>query len=160
MLPLAGALDLQNWGRPLREWLLLIYKVPREPTSSRVYVWRKLKQLGALLLHDSIWILPANDRTQEHFQWLAAEITELQGEATLARADLLSTAQRNDLTKKFQYQADQVYREVLAGLKKKKRDLISLSKQFQQAQALDFLQSELASPTRQALLEARGEQKQ
>ena len=144
----------------MKEWLFLIYKVPREPTSSRVYVWRKLKQLGALLLHDSIWVLPANDRTQEHFQWLAAEISELQGEATLARADLLSTAQQIELTKRFQDQADQVYREVLTGLKKKNRDLAALSKRFQQAQALDFLQSELASPTRQALLAARGEQKQ
>jgi hypothetical protein len=143
----------------LREWLLLIYKVPREPTSSRVYVWRKLKQLGALLLHDSVWILPANDRTQEQFQWLVAEIFELQGEAMLARADLLSTGQQNELKKRFLDQAEQVYREVLTGLKKKKRDLTALSKRFQQAQALDFLQSELASRTRQALLAARGGQR-
>jgi hypothetical protein len=143
----------------LKDWLLLIYRVPREPTSSRVYVWRKLKQLGALLLHDSVWILPANDRNQEHFQWLAAEISELRGEATLTRADVLSTEQRNDLTKRFQEQADQVYREVLAGLKKK-RDLTALSRRFQQAQAVDFLQSELASPTRRALLATRREQTQ
>ena len=143
----------------MREWLLLIYKVPRAPTSSRVYVWRKLKQIGALLLHDSVWILPTNNRTQEQFQWLAAEIGELQGEATLARADLPTIEQQNVLTKRFQEQADQVYREVLAGLKKKKRDLMALSRRFQQAQAWDFFQSELAVRARKALLAARGDRK-
>jgi polysaccharide pyruvyl transferase WcaK-like protein len=141
----------------LTDWLLLIYKVPREPTSSRVYVWRKLKQIGAVLVHDSVWVLPASDRTQEQLQWLAAEITELRGEATLARAELLTNEQRSALTKRFQEQADEIYREVLTGLKKKKRDLVALSRRFQQAQAVDFFRSKLAGPTRDALLHARGE---
>lgn len=28
------------------KWVLLTYKVPRQPAASRVYVWRKLKRLG------------------------------------------------------------------------------------------------------------------
>ena len=40
-------------------WVLLVYKIPREPTSSRAVIWRKLKRLGALLLHDAVWVLPA-----------------------------------------------------------------------------------------------------
>ena len=39
-------------------WVLLDYKIPREPTASRAMVWRKLKRLGALLLHDAVWVLP------------------------------------------------------------------------------------------------------
>jgi RecA-family ATPase len=141
----------------LKDWLLLIYKIPRDPTSSRVYVWRKLKQLGAILLHDSVWILPANDRTQEQFQWLAAEITELEGEVTLARAGWLSHEQRDEITKRFEVQADDIYREILAGLKKKGKDLLSLSRRFQQAQALDFFHSDLAAKVRNALLAAKGD---
>ena len=34
------------------DWLLLAYKIPREPTAGRVYVWRKLKQLGAIAVQD------------------------------------------------------------------------------------------------------------
>ena len=66
-----------------RTWLLLTYKVPRDPTAGRVAVWRKLKQLAALALQDAVRILPANPQTREQFQWLAAEIEELGGEATL-----------------------------------------------------------------------------
>ena len=56
-------------------WLLLVYRIPREPTAGRVFVWRKLKQLGAIALQDAAWVLPKTPRTQEQFQWLAAEIT-------------------------------------------------------------------------------------
>ena len=141
----------------MSDWLLLTYKVPREPTSSRVYVWRKLKHVGALLLHDSVWILPANPRTQEQLQWLAGEIDELGGEAILVVAKLLTPGQHSQLTKRFQERADVVYRKVLNGLKKKKRDLLALGRLFQHAQTLDFFQSELVGRTRKALLAAQGE---
>src|SRR5438105_4821429 len=104
----------------------MMYKIPREPTSARVYVWRKLKQLGALLLQDAVWILPANERTQEQLQWLQAEILELKGEATLARASLLAAADDPALVRRFQEQAAEPYREVQAGLKRKKRGLPAL----------------------------------
>ncbi len=52
----------------MQAWMLLHYKLPREPTAPRVYVWRKLKRLGALLLHDAVWVLPATPSTRENFQ--------------------------------------------------------------------------------------------
>ena len=57
-------------------WLLLAYKIPREPSASRVYVWRKMKQLGAVLLQDAVWVLPESARTREQFQWLAADLLQ------------------------------------------------------------------------------------
>ena len=60
-------------------WVLLVYKIPREPTSSRAQVWRKLKRLGALLLHDAVWVLPATPWTREQFQWFRTPISR--GEA-------------------------------------------------------------------------------
>jgi hypothetical protein len=72
----------------LQTWLLFLYKVPHDPSSNRVYVWRKLKRLGALLLHDSAWALPKSPRSLAHFQELAAEITELGGDSLLWEARL------------------------------------------------------------------------
>ena len=57
----------------MKKWLLLIYKIPREPTAGRVFVWRKLKQIGALAVQDAVWVLPQSKRSAEHFQWPAAE---------------------------------------------------------------------------------------
>src|SRR5829696_8821454 len=69
-------------------WLLLLYKVPPEPTANRVSVWRKLKRLGAILLHDAVWVLPPSPRTREELQWLTAEIRERGGDALLWEASL------------------------------------------------------------------------
>jgi hypothetical protein len=140
-------------------WLLLAYKVPREPTSARVYVWRKMKQLGALALQDAVWVLPATSRTQEQFQWLEAEIVELGGEVTLWTAQPASENQGQSLQQQFEQQVDVEYREILDQLKKKARDLTALSRRYQQAHSRDFFQSELGQKVRQALLAAEGESK-
>ena len=143
----------------MSKWLLLAYKVPREPTARRVYVWRKMKQLGAVLLQDAVWVLPERPRTVEQFQWLAAEITELGGEATLWGSDLLYATDEQSLVRQFAAQVDDVYREILAGLKQKHCDVSTLAKRYQQAQSQDFFQSELGRQVRAKLLTVHGVEK-
>lgn len=137
-------------------WLLLVYKVPREPTSSRVYVWRKLKQLGAISVQDAIWVLPANARTQEHFQWLAAEIIELGGEVSLFQSTVLFASDVDALRKQFEEPVRSEYEEILRELKRKKADLAALSKRYQQAKERDYFQCELGEQVRTKLLNAGG----
>jgi hypothetical protein len=139
-------------------WLLLLYKIPPEPSAGRVYIWRKLKRLGALLLHDSVWVLPATARTQEHFQWLAAEIGELGGEATVWESRALQPGQANTLVEQFTAQVDATYAEILGELSGEQPDLPTLSRRYQQARAKDYFQSPLGQQLRQALLETRGGQ--
>ena len=138
------------------KWLLLAYKIQREPSANRVYVWRQMKQLGAIALQDAVWVLPETPRTREQFQWLAAEITELGGEATLWNSDLVYATDDQVLKQQFESQVEEVYREILAGLKRKDRDLTTLSKRFQQAQTQDFFQHKLGQQVRDKLLAVRG----
>ena len=72
----------------MQSWLLFLYKVPHEPSSHRVYVWRKLKRLGAILLHDAVWAMPMSSRNLAQFQELAAEIAKLGGDSLLWEARL------------------------------------------------------------------------
>jgi hypothetical protein len=60
-------------------WILLSSRLPREPSRLRLSIWRRLKRIGAVLLHDSVWILPADAKTREAFEWLAEEIEEQGG---------------------------------------------------------------------------------
>ena len=99
-------------------WVLLVYKIPREPTSSRAAVWRKLKRLGALLLHDAVWVLPATPWTREQFQWLAVEIGELEGEAYLWESHLLLNGQAEALVQQFQARVESAYQEILDELER------------------------------------------
>lgn len=136
-------------------WLLLVYRIPREPTAGRVFVWRKLKQLGAVALQDAVWVLPKTPRTQEQFQWLAAEISEQQGEAMLWQAEQLYATDVDSVQRQFVEPIEAEYREILAALKKKKdRDLAALARRFQHAQARDYFASELGRQVRDKLLAA------
>lgn len=142
----------------MERWLLLIYRIPREPTAGRVFIWRKLKQLAAVALQDAVWVLPQTPRTQEQLQWLAAEITELKGEAMLWEAEQLYATDSETLRRQFMEQVEAEYREILAALKKKRdRDLVALSKRFQESHARDYFGSDLGRQTREKLLAAGGE---
>lgn len=140
----------------IQRWLLLVYRIPREPTAGRVFVWRKLKQLGAVALQDAAWVLPLTPRTREQFQWLATEISELQGEAVLWDAEQLYATDVEALTKQFTEPVEAEYREILAALKKKERDLAALSQQYQKAVARDFFGSPLGRQVREKLLSVGG----
>ena len=65
------------------EWVLLAYRLPRVPSTPRSAVWRKLKRLGVAWLGDGLVALPADARTREHLEWVAEEVTDHGGEATL-----------------------------------------------------------------------------
>ncbi len=137
-------------------WVLLVYKIPREPTSSRAMIWRKLKRLGALLLHDAVWVLPATPWTREQFQWLAVEIGELEGEAYLWESRLLLNGQADALTQQFQARVNSAYQEILSELEQDEADLVALSRKYQQVRAQDYFHSELGIRVRERLMSARG----
>jgi len=141
---------------PGAPWVLLVYKIPREPTASRAAIWRKLKRLGALLLHDAVWVLPATPWTREQFQWLAVEIGELGGEAYLWESRLLLNGQADTLAQQFQVRVDAVYQEVLDELEQDEADLVALSRKYQQARAQDYFHSALGTHVRERLMSARG----
>ena len=137
-------------------WVLLVYRIPREPTASRATVWRKLKRLGALLLHDAVWVLPATPWTREQFQWLAVEIGELGGEAHLWESRLLLNGQEEALVRQFQARVDATYQEILDELEREDADLVALSRKYQQVRAQDYFHSELGRQVRERLIRARG----
>lgn len=139
----------------MNHWLLLIYKVPHQPSARRVYVWRKLKALGAILMHDAAWVLPATDRTREKLQWLATEINDMEGDALLWEAQQVFTGRDADLMRQFIEQVDSVYQDILKALQQQDADLVALSKRYQQAALQDYFHSPLGARVRQALIDAR-----
>jgi len=65
----------------LIEWTLLAYRLPREPSTPRIAVWRKLRRLGAVQLVDGLVALPATARNREQLDWIADEVVDADGEA-------------------------------------------------------------------------------
>ena len=74
------------------EWVMLLYRLPREPSTPRISVWRKLRQLGVAQLADGLVALPADARTREQLEWVCARVQEAAGDASLWVARPLSRA--------------------------------------------------------------------
>ena len=87
-------------------WILLSSRLPREPSRLRLGVWRRLKRLGAVLIHEAVWVLPADAKTREAFEWLADEIEEHGGTAWTWEAAGLSAAQDRAQVELFRQAAD------------------------------------------------------
>jgi hypothetical protein len=100
-------------------WVLLSSRLPRTPSRLRLGVWRRLRRLGALLLHDAVWVLPAAAETREAFEWLAEEIAEQGGTAFVWQATSLDEPQNRELVRRFRAEADGRY----AALAESARDL-------------------------------------
>jgi hypothetical protein len=90
-----GSVNTDEAGGP-GEWVLLCYRLPREPSTPRIAIWRKLKRLGVAQLGDGLVALPADARTREQLDWVAEEITEAGGTAGvwLARPATLGQEQQ------------------------------------------------------------------
>lgn len=79
------------------EWVLFSYRLPREPSTPRITLWRKLKKLGVAHLADGVVALPADARTREQLEWLADEVIEAGGQAGVWLARPSTAVQERDL---------------------------------------------------------------
>jgi DNA-binding transcriptional regulator PaaX len=93
-------------------WVLLSYRIPREPSTPRITIWRKLKRLGVAQLGDGLIALPADARTREQIDWIAEEITEADGTAIVWLAQPASLAQERDLATAMADARAEEYRKV------------------------------------------------
>lgn len=65
------------------QWVLLAYRLPREPSTPRITVWRQLRRLGVAQISDGLVAVPLDARTREQLEWLADEVEEHGGEAMI-----------------------------------------------------------------------------
>src|SRR6478735_972522 len=78
--------------REAMRWLQLTYKVPSEPSQKRVWVWRRLQNLGAFALQNSVYLLPYSEEVEKQFRQLVQDIREMGGEASIFSVVALDVA--------------------------------------------------------------------
>ncbi|MDQ1597445.1 MAG: hypothetical protein QOI70_869 [Microbacteriaceae bacterium] len=72
-----------------QNWLVLIYRIPSEPTRLRATVWRRLKALGAVYLQNSVAALPTGSANERALRKLRHEILQMSGTAILMSSSVL-----------------------------------------------------------------------
>jgi len=81
--------------------VLLAYRFPRAPSTPRIALWRKLRRLGASQVLDGLAALPLDARNREQLEWLADEVVEAGGDATIWVGELASAAQERELASRM-----------------------------------------------------------
>ena len=94
-------------------WLLLGYKVPPEPASKRVALWRRLKGLGAVYLQNGVCLLPKTDDHARRLKMLEYDIAEMGGDAVILEAVALDRVQHDKVVARFKADRDDAYREFI-----------------------------------------------
>jgi hypothetical protein len=94
-------------------WLLLTYKVPPEPATKRVALWRRLKGMGAIYLQNGVCLLPKADDHARRLKMIENDIAEMGGEAVLLETVALDRAQEEKVVARFRADRDEQYREFL-----------------------------------------------
>jgi hypothetical protein len=95
------------------EWVLLAYRLPREPSTPRIALWRQLRKLGAVQVLDGLVALPLDARNRERLEWLADEIGETGGESSLWIGRLAGRAQERELAGRMADAIAEQYRSVI-----------------------------------------------
>jgi len=94
------------------EWVLLQYRLPREPSTPRSAVWRRLRRLGVAQLSDGLVALPSDARTREQLEWVAANVREAVGTAGVWLARPASAEQEREIASAMTLARAQEYRAV------------------------------------------------
>jgi hypothetical protein len=96
-----------------RDWVLLAYRLPREPSAPRLAVWRKLKRLGVAQLLDGLVGLPLDSRNREQLEWIADQVVEAGGDASIWTATPAALAQEREIAAAMQSGIAEQYLNVI-----------------------------------------------
>jgi hypothetical protein len=94
-------------------WVLLAYRLPREPSTPRIAVWRRLKRLGVAQLLDGLVALPLDARNREQLEWIADDVAEAGGQATMWIGRLASRADERSIVRDLVDAVAVEYRKVI-----------------------------------------------
>ena len=147
-------------------WILLLYGLPAKKGAARVNLWRQLKKCGALPLKTSAYLLPEKPDHHERLQWLAQQVRDGGGEATIIHVTEIEGLTHEEIVRQFNEARATDYAALLAPLNEwiaqnKKRpgeavaaDLEKLTQQFEDIRKIDFFDCSRAQDAQMSLKRA------
>jgi hypothetical protein len=133
---------------PAHKWLLMLYELPARSGAARLSLWRNLKKLGAISLKTSAYLLPDSPQHHERFQWLAQQVRDRGGDATIIRLIDIEGLSNNDIVRQFNEARtadyDALVSELIALLTRSRNKevpaevLEKLTRRFGEIQRIDF----------------------
>ncbi len=132
------------------KWILLLYGLPTKRGTTRVNLWRQLKKCGALALKTSAYLLPDKAEHHERLQWLAQQVRDGGGQATIIHVTEIEGLTHEEIVRQFNEARSTNYAALLGALndliaQNKKRlgesfaaDLERFTRQFEEIRRIDY----------------------
>ena len=94
------------------------YKIPSEPSKNRVYIWRSIKELGAVYLQHGVALLPYEERLRNTLQNLREQVNSLGGRSTISEINFLNEEDEKEIILEFKKQIDEEFNELKENCKR------------------------------------------
>jgi hypothetical protein len=155
-------------------WLLLIHQIPNSPAYLRIKTWRRLQKIGAVAVKNAVYALPRSDQSSEDFHWVAREILEAGGDASVCEATFIEGITTSELVGLFEAARGVDYRELIEEITELKGQLSAaersnepwasgmvgrasrLRQKLTEIQAIDFFSVPTGKQAEKALTEVEG----
>jgi hypothetical protein len=95
------------------KWLLLIHQLPPKPNALRVKIWRRLQQVGAVAIKQSVYALPLSEQSREDLTWILKEIVEGGGDGSISEARFLEGLADEQVIALFQGARQSDYEKII-----------------------------------------------
>ena len=127
-------------------WVLLAYRLPREPSAPRLAVWRRLRRLGVAQLLDGLVALPLDSRNREQLEWVAEDVVEHGGDTSIWIAQPATVREERELAEAMRDRIADEYGAVVAeaeaaaseGTRRHRRTLVRLRRELERIGRRDY----------------------
>jgi hypothetical protein len=141
------------------QWVMLVYRLPRTPSTPRITLWRKLRRLGVAQIMDGVVALPADPDNREQLEWLAEEVDQAGGEATIWLSQPATAAQHRALARAMTERIEVEYRQIVAAATaahaspaaERRRTLARLRRELRRVNAREHFPTNQADAAREAV---------
>jgi len=108
-----GSWEKSSEGGSRGRWLLLIYQLPKGPSSARTTIWREVRRLGVLSLQHAVCLLPLSEGNRSAYERIARRVEGYGGEASILETASPDDAWHERTVSRFNAARNEEYEEVV-----------------------------------------------
>ena len=86
-----------------KKWLVLIHQLPPKPDALRVKIWRRLQQIGAVAIKQSVYVMPYSEPSREDLSWTLKQIIDGGGEGSISEVRFVEGLNDQQIISLFQH---------------------------------------------------------
>lgn len=139
-----------------KKWLVLIHQIPTKPDALRVKTWRRLQQIGAVAIKQSVYVMPFSEQSREDLSWTLKEIVGGGGDGSISEVRFVEGVTDEQVVSLFQNARDVDYDNIIRDAeqilsdwsadsidpkdpsRKAKQQVLKLRRQYDSIVAIDF----------------------